>query len=60
MFMRLTVGLWGDLGDSLGEETVFESGGFGKQSSVASTRGKQSEQFVSRVGGSAAMAPKDQ
>lgn len=25
MFMRLTVCLWGDLGDSLGEETVFES-----------------------------------
>ena len=26
--MRLTVGLWGDLGDSLEEETVFESSGF--------------------------------
>ena len=44
--MRLTVGLWGDLGYSLGEETVFESGGFGEQSSAAPTRGKQSEQFV--------------
>ena len=43
--MMLTVGLWGDLGDSLGEETV-ESGGFGKQNSVVPTGGKQSEQFV--------------
>lgn len=23
MFMRLTVGLWGDLGGSMGEESVF-------------------------------------
>ena len=33
MFMRQTVGLWGDLRDGLGQENVFESGGFAKQSS---------------------------
>ena len=38
-----------DLGDGLGEETVFESGGFSEQSSVVPPRGKQSEQFVSGV-----------
>ena len=49
--MRLTVGLYGDLGDSLGEETGFESGGLGEQSSVTPTRGNESEQFVSEVRG---------
>ena len=51
MFMRLTFGLWGDLGDSQGEEIVFEAGGLNLVVSVPPTRGKQFEQFVSGVWG---------
>lgn len=51
IFMRLTVGLCGDLRDGLGKETVLKSGGFGEQSSVAPTRGRQPEQLVSREWG---------
>ena len=43
---------YGEIWDTAyGEETVFETGGHGEQSSLTSTRKKQSEQLVSEVWG---------